>query len=89
MINHGMVVTKEKIYEKVWGYNSQIEFANIDLYIYYLRKKLGAEIIKNVRGVGYCLKDKFKTNSKENQIKQADLITVSFAYVINIKGGLS
>lgn len=56
--NNGIVVTKERIYEKVWGYNAQSEFANVELYIFYLRKKLGTSYIKTVRGVGYYLGDK-------------------------------
>lgn len=53
MSNYGQVVTKERIYEWVWGYNSQAEFANIDLYVHYLRKKLNTNNIKTVRGIGY------------------------------------
>jgi DNA-binding response OmpR family regulator len=55
MRNFGQVITKERIFEKVWGYSSEIEFANIDLYIHYLRKKLNNSCIKTVRGVGYYL----------------------------------
>lgn len=55
MRNYGQVVTKELIFERVWGYSSEIEFANIDLYIHYLRKKLNISRIKTVRGVGYFL----------------------------------
>lgn len=54
--NHGQVVTKERIYERVWGYDSQTDLANIDLYIHYLRKKLGISCIKTVRGVGFTIK---------------------------------
>lgn len=53
MHNCGNVVTKERIFERLWGYSSQNEFANVDLYIYYLRKKIGVFYIKTVRGVGY------------------------------------
>lgn len=53
MRNPGQVVTKERIMEKVWGYNAETEMANVDLYIYYLRKKLNGDCIKTVRGVGY------------------------------------
>lgn len=55
MRNSGRVITKELLYERVWGYESDIQFANIDLYIHYLRKKLSASCIKTVRGVGYYL----------------------------------
>jgi len=53
MRNLGQVVPKERILEKVWGYNSETDLANVDLYIYYLRKKLNIANIKTVRGVGY------------------------------------
>jgi DNA-binding response OmpR family regulator len=55
MLNQGQVVTKERILEKIWGYNSEIDIANVDLYIHYLRKKLRTSQIKTVRGFGYCL----------------------------------
>ncbi len=55
MRNCGNVVTKERIFERLWGSYSRNEFANVDLYIYYLRKKIGASYIKTVRGVGYYL----------------------------------
>ncbi len=55
MRNLGKVITKELIFERVWGYESDIQFANIDLYIHYLRKKLNNCRIKTVRGIGYYL----------------------------------
>ena len=58
MRNCGNVVTKERIFERLWGSYSRNEFANVDLYIYYLRKKIGASYIKTVRGVGYYLENK-------------------------------
>jgi len=53
--NHGLVVTKERILEKVWGYNSETEENTINIYIHYLRKKLNISNLKTVRGVGYYL----------------------------------
>lgn len=53
MRNSGLVITKERIMEQVWGYNSDTAITNVDLYIYYLRKKLNISMIKTVRGVGY------------------------------------
>jgi DNA-binding response OmpR family regulator len=55
--NYGCVITKERIMEKIWGYNSEAELANVDLYIHYLRKKLQVSSIKTVRGVGYYLQE--------------------------------
>jgi DNA-binding response OmpR family regulator len=57
MRNFGQVITKERIMEKVWSYNSETNIANIDLYIHYLRKKLNSSNIKTVRGVGYFLQE--------------------------------
>jgi len=57
MRNFGNVVTKERIFERLWGSYSRNEFANVDLYIFYLRKKIGASYIKTVRGVGYYLEN--------------------------------
>ena len=53
MRNYGHVVTKERIFERLWGTYSGNMFSNVDLYIFYLRKKIGASYIKTVRGVGY------------------------------------
>ncbi|VBB09141.1 transcriptional regulatory protein c terminal [Lucifera butyrica] len=57
MRNSGKVVTKERILEKIWGYNSELDVANVNLYIYYLRKKLRISNIKTVRGIGYYLQE--------------------------------
>jgi two-component system response regulator QseB len=39
----------------VYGWGDEIESNAIDVYIHHLRKKLGSDFIKNVRGVGYKL----------------------------------
>jgi DNA-binding response OmpR family regulator len=51
--NVGQVLTKQRIFEKIWGYFSEAEVANVDLYICYLRKKLGSHVIRTIRGIGY------------------------------------
>ncbi len=53
--NHNQVVTKERIIQKVWGFNSEADFTTVNLYIHYLRKKLRIDNLKTVRGIGYCL----------------------------------
>ena len=53
------VVTKEELIIKLWGYDSDIEYNNIEVYISFLRKKLthlqSKVTISTVRGVGYKL----------------------------------
>lgn len=53
MRNYEHVVTKERIFERLWGNCLNNDYAHVDLYIFYLRKKIGASYIKTVRGVGY------------------------------------
>jgi DNA-binding response OmpR family regulator len=57
----GQVVTKELIFERVWGYNFEVESDAIKVYIRYLRRKLNAEgerdLIHTVRGIGYMLRE--------------------------------
>jgi DNA-binding response OmpR family regulator len=53
--NHNQVVTKERIIQKVWGFNSEADFTTVNLYIHYLRKKLRIDNLKTIRGIGYCL----------------------------------
>ncbi|MFQ5471690.1 MAG: response regulator transcription factor [Dehalococcoidia bacterium] len=56
----GEVVTKETLFERVWGYDFDVQSDAIKVYVSYLRKKLNAEgepdLIHAVRGVGYVLK---------------------------------
>jgi DNA-binding response OmpR family regulator len=54
--NYGQVVTKQRIIEKVWGYNSDAVESTINIYVHYLRKKIKLSNLKTVRGVGYYLK---------------------------------
>ena len=59
MLNQKLVITKEKLLVKVWGYESDAEDNNVEVYISFLRRKLehlhsGARI-RTIRMVGYCL----------------------------------
>lgn len=53
--NLGIVLTREKIMERVWGFDYEGESRTVDMHIKSLRQKLGAsgEAIQTVRGVGY------------------------------------
>ncbi|MCK1998819.1 response regulator transcription factor [Psychrobacillus psychrodurans] len=59
MENYNMVLSRDAILEKVWGYDVEVETNVVDVYIRHLRKKLPAEIaaiIETVRGVGYVMR---------------------------------
>jgi two-component system OmpR family response regulator/two-component system response regulator QseB len=49
----GDVVSKATLEEKLYGWGQEIESNTVEVYIHALRKKLGPELIINVRGVGY------------------------------------
>lgn len=53
--NRGIVLTRDRLLDHVWGYSAQVETRTLDVHIRSLRQKLGScgELIETVRGVGY------------------------------------
>jgi DNA-binding response OmpR family regulator len=51
----GQVLSREQLLSSVWGYDFDPGSNVVDVYVGYLRKKLGKERIVNVRGMGYRL----------------------------------
>jgi two-component system OmpR family response regulator len=51
----GMVLSRAQLEEKLYGWKDEISSNAVEVYIHGLRKKLGAELIRNVRGVGYMV----------------------------------
>ena len=58
--NQGQILTREQLAVKIWGFESDAEYNNVEVYMSFTRKKLafvGAKTsIKAVRGVGYELR---------------------------------
>ncbi|MDR1495744.1 MAG: response regulator transcription factor [Clostridiales Family XIII bacterium] len=59
MMNEGIVLTRAKLLDRVWGFDYNGESRTIDMHVKSLRQKLGAsgEMIKTVRNVGYKIED--------------------------------
>lgn len=59
LLNQNQVLEKEQIATKIWGYESNAEYNNVEVYVSFLRKKfknLHADVqIRAVRGIGYIL----------------------------------
>jgi two-component system alkaline phosphatase synthesis response regulator PhoP len=57
MVNKGIVLTRDNLLEKIWGYDYPGETRTVDVHIRTLRKKLGknGELVKTIRGVGYMI----------------------------------
>ncbi|MGN0620504.1 MAG: response regulator transcription factor [Porcipelethomonas sp.] len=61
ILNYGKVISKENLVMKIWGYDTDIEYNSIEVYISFIRKKLNAvnsQIrISTERGLGYTIKE--------------------------------
>lgn len=59
--NKEQILSKEQIYDKVWGIENEIESNNLEVYLSFIRRKLKAigttVTIKAVRGLGYKMED--------------------------------
>lgn len=60
--NKEQTLSKEQIFDKIWGFDTDVEISNVELYVFYLRKKINFEknelMLKTIRGIGYVLKEK-------------------------------
>ncbi len=59
--NANQILSKDMIYDKVWGYDNEIESNNLEVYLSFIRRKLkavGSKVnIKAVRGMGYRMEN--------------------------------
>ena len=51
----GAVLSRAQLEDKLYGWNAEVESNTVEVYIHALRKKLGRDFIKNIRGVGYMV----------------------------------
>ena len=56
MRHSGQVLSREQILSHVWGYDFDPGSNVVDVYVRYLRRKLGAARIETVRGMGYVFR---------------------------------
>ncbi|MBO4717443.1 MAG: response regulator transcription factor [Spirochaetales bacterium] len=60
--NRGQIMTREQLAVKIWGFDSESEYNNVEVYMSFTRRKLafvGSKVeIKAVRGLGYELREK-------------------------------
>jgi two-component system response regulator MprA len=60
MENAGIVLSREQIYENIWGFDFETGSRSLDVYIGYLRRKTEEgdrpRLVQTVRGVGYVVR---------------------------------
>jgi len=57
VINKGMILSREKVLDQVWGLDYDGDLRTIDTHIRRLRSKIGEDIIKTYRGLGYSVEE--------------------------------
>ena len=55
MSRPGIILSRSELEDKVYGWGEEVESNAVDYLIHQLRKKLGADAIRNVRGVGWTV----------------------------------
>jgi DNA-binding response OmpR family regulator len=55
MENQGRVLSKGRLEEGIYDWESELESNAVEVYVHHLRKKLGKDLIRTIRGVGYVI----------------------------------
>jgi DNA-binding response OmpR family regulator len=55
LVNVGRVVTRAQLEQALYGWQSEVDSNAVEVHIHHLRKKLGSELIRTLRGVGYLI----------------------------------
>ena len=62
LLNKNQILSRESLLERIWGFESEAEYNNVEVYITFIRRKLklieSKVNIKAVRGIGYKLEEK-------------------------------
>jgi two-component system, OmpR family, response regulator QseB len=55
MLNAGRVLSRQQLEERMYRWGEEVESNAVEVHVHHLRRKLGADIVKTIRGVGYVL----------------------------------
>jgi two-component system, OmpR family, response regulator len=59
LMRPGAILSRQDLEGRIYGWNEEVESNAVEFLIHAIRKKLGAEIIRNVRGVGWMVDRSF------------------------------
>jgi len=55
LLRPGVILTRTELEEKIYGWNEEVESNAVDFLIHGVRRKLGQDVIKNIRGAGWLV----------------------------------
>ena len=55
MLNAGRVLSREQLEERLYRWGEEVESNAVEVHVHHLRRKLGADIVRTIRGVGYVM----------------------------------
>lgn len=55
LVRPGQVLSRQQLEDKLYGWGEEISSNAVEVYVHGLRKKLGAQLVLNVRGLGYMV----------------------------------
>ena len=55
MLNADRVLSREQLEERLYRWGEEVESNAVEVHVHHLRRKLGADVVKTIRGVGYVL----------------------------------
>ena len=55
MLNAGRVLSREQLEERLYRWGDEVESNAVEVHVHHLRRKLGAQAVKTIRGVGYMM----------------------------------
>lgn len=55
LLHAGRVQSREQLEQKLYGWGEEVESNSVEVHVHHLRKKLGTELIRTLRGIGYVI----------------------------------
>jgi two-component system OmpR family response regulator/two-component system response regulator QseB len=55
MLNAGRVLSREQLEERLYRWGEEVESNAVEVHVHHLRRKLGTDVVKTIRGVGYMM----------------------------------
>lgn len=55
LVRPGAILSRSELVDRIYGWGAEVESNAVEYLIHALRRKLGSEVIKNIRGVGWMV----------------------------------